>query len=96
MSIFQKFHEFYKKNIFTDLEICVISTSNFQIQSVCNCHCLIIASLLPQTREILTSNSDESIQIMDIIKQLGDSKRLEFLDKSGKFSDGLLVDFNFS
>ena len=64
MSIFQKFHEFYKKNIFTDLEICVINTSNFQIQSVCNCHCLIIASLLPQTREILTSNSDESIQII--------------------------------
>ena len=59
MNLFKNINEFYKSDLFTDLEIYVANSSNLQIEKVCNCHRLILASFLPQSHNLLISNVNE-------------------------------------
>ena len=59
MNLFKNINEFYKTDLFTDLEIYVTNSSNLQIEKVCNCHRLILASFLPQSHNLLISNVNE-------------------------------------
>ena len=65
MNFFKNINEFYKSDLFTDLEIYVSNSSNLQIQKVCNCHRLILASFLPQSHNLLISNvNEDSVQLI--------------------------------
>ena len=57
---------FYKNDFFTDVEISIFNTSSQEISSVCHCHKLVLASAIPQLKNILFSNEDSHIILQDI------------------------------
>ena len=59
MNLFKNINEFYKSDLFNDTEIYVANSSTLQIEKVCGCHRLILASFLPQSRNLLISNVNE-------------------------------------
>ena len=63
---FKNVVHFYKNDFFTDVEISVFNTSSQEISSVCHCHKLVLASAIPQLKNILFSNEDSQIILQDI------------------------------
>ena len=63
---FKNVVHFYKNDFFTDVEISIFNTSSQEISSVCHCHKLVLASAIPQLKNILFSNEDSHIILQDI------------------------------